>query len=99
MTSLALFVVPQVILQVGAMLFLLPGIILPVWLGFACWVFAGERAGVFLSLGGSARMVGWLVGGAWMLLAWGLRYEDLRGPSPQMSRAVRQPQAMGAIAA
>ena len=102
---LFLFVLQQIILQLGVMLFLLPGIVLAVWLGFALWVFARENASVFQALGGSARivkgrffgvlgrmlllgliggaimivpLVGWLVGGAWVFLAWSLLYDDLR---------------------
>jgi hypothetical protein len=54
---LALVIVQQVILQVGMMLFILPGIILAVLLGFALWSFAREDAGVFESLGNSVRLV------------------------------------------
>ena len=101
---LALFVVQQIILQLGMLLFILPGIILTVLLGFAMWAFARDEAGVFQSLGHSARMVkgrflgvfgrmllvgligipfmivpviGWLVGTAWMLVAWSLLYDNL----------------------
>lgn len=104
---LILFVVQQVVLQMGMMLFVLPGIALAVLLGFAFWVFAREDAGVFQSLGASAKLarghffgvlgrmlllgligmvimvvpvIGWLVGAAWILLAWSLLYEDLREP-------------------
>ena len=106
---LALFVVQQIILQVGILLFVVPGIILAVLLGFAMWAFARGEAGVFQSLGHSTRMVkgrflgvlgrmllvaligipfmivpvvGWLVGAAWMLVAWSLLYDNLRERVP-----------------
>lgn len=116
---LALFVVQQALLQIGVLLFILPGLILGVWLGFAFWAFARERTGAFASLGASARavkghffgvlgrmllvglvgmammivpVVGWLVGGSWMCVAWGALYEQLRGPAPQPSRPPFRPQ-------
>lgn len=103
---LILFVVQQIILQIGMMLFVLPGIVLAVLFGFALWAFARENTGVFQSLARSAKIVkghffgvlgrmlllgligavimivpvvGWLVGAAWIMLAWSLLYEDLRG--------------------
>jgi hypothetical protein len=113
---LVLFVVQQAVLQIGVMLLILPGIILAVWLGFALWAFARNGAGVFQSLGDSARavkghffgvlgrmllaglvggammivpLVGWLVGAAWIFLAWGHLYTDLRGLSMPEKRSVR----------
>jgi hypothetical protein len=106
---LVLFLVQQTLVQIGALLFILPGIALAVWLGFAFWAFARDGAGAFESLGRSARtvrgnfwgvfgrmlllgliggalmivpVVGWLVGAAWIFVAWSLLYEDLRRPSP-----------------
>ncbi len=32
-------------------------------------------------------VLGWLVGGAWMLVAWGALYEQLRAPAPQPGRS------------
>lgn len=123
---LVLFVVQQLILQAGMVLFILPGIILAVWLGFAFWAFAREESGVFRFLGDSARMVkghffgvlgrmlllaliggammivpviGWLVGGAWIFLAWGLLYADLRGPSPMKAGSMRRAPVVGKVAA
>ena len=102
---LILFVVQQIILQIGMVLFVLPGIALAVLLGFAFWAFARENTGVFQSLTDSTKMVkghflgvlgrmlllgligvvimmvpviGWLVGSAWIFLAWSLLYNDLR---------------------
>jgi hypothetical protein len=54
---LLLFVVQQALVQIGALLFILPGIVLGVWFGFALWAFAQDGAGAFASLGKSARAV------------------------------------------
>lgn len=123
---IVLFLLLQVILQVGMMLFLLPGIALTVLLGFSFWVFAREEAGVFQSLRGSARIVkghffgvlgrmlllgligaafmivpllGFFVGGALMIVAWSLLYEDLRELSRQESSSTHRGQVAGRAAA
>ena len=54
---LGLFIVVQVLIGIGAVFFLLPGLIVAVFLGFSLWVYALENAGVFASLGISARLV------------------------------------------
>jgi hypothetical protein len=122
---LALIVVQQVLLNVGFMLLILPGIIMAVWFGFALWACARDESGVFGSLGDSARavkghffgvfgrmlvvgliggsmmvvpVIGWLVGGAWMLVAWGCLYEDLTAPRPAPVVA-RPPRIPGRVAA
>jgi hypothetical protein len=106
---LALFVMQQILVQVGMVLLVLPGIALTVLLGLAPWSFAKDGTGVFESLGASARMakgrffgllgrlllavliavpvmvvpvLGWLLGPAWVLVAWSLLHEDLRAPVP-----------------
>ena len=95
---LVLFVVQQAVLQVGVMLLILPGIILAVWLGFALWAVKGHFFGVLgrmllAGLVGGAMMivplVGWLVGAAWIFLAWSHLYTDLRGLSMPEKRSVR----------
>jgi hypothetical protein len=123
---LALVIVQQVILQIGMMLFILPGIILAVLLGFAFWAFVRDDAGVFQSLGNSVRLVkghffgvfgrmillgligaammivpvlGWLIGPAWIMVAWSLMYEDLREPTQPTARSARPPQVAGRVAA
>jgi len=122
---LILVVAQQVILQVGMLLFILPGLILAVWLGFAFWAFAREESGSFRFLGESARLVkghffgvlgrmlllgllggammivpviGWLVGSAWMFVAWGLLYTDLRGPAPMKAGPARRAPMVGKVA-
>jgi hypothetical protein len=117
--------VQQVILQAGMLLFILPGLVLAVWLGFAFWAFAREDSGIFRSLGESARLVkghffgvlgrmlllgllggammivpivGWLVGGAWIVVAWGLLYTDLRGPAPAKAGPARRAPVVGKVA-
>lgn len=122
---LALFVVQQIILNVGMMLLILPGLIMAIWFGFALWACARDESGVFSSLGDSARavkghffgvfgrmlllgliggammivpVVGWLVGAAWMLVAWGCLYEDLTAPLPTPV-AARPPRIPGRVAA
>lgn len=107
---LALVVVQQVMLQAGMILFLLPGIALAVFFGFAPWAFARQDAGIVQSLKDSAGMIkghflgvlgrmllvgligslmmlvpviGWLIGGAWILTAWGMLYKNLRGVQRQ----------------
>lgn len=122
---LVLVVVQQLILQLGMVLFILPGLILAVWLGFAFWAFAREESGVFRFLGESARLVkghffgvlgrmlllgllggammivpviGWLIGAAWMFVAWELLYADLRGPAPVKAGPARRAPAAGRIA-
>lgn len=118
---LLLFIVQQVLLQVGVMLFILPGLILSVWLGFALWAFARDNGGAFGSLKQSARVVkghfwgvlgrmlllgliggafmivpiiGWLIGPAWIFVAWSSLYEDLRGPAPATRQVARPPQVV-----
>ena len=54
---LVLVILQQILLQVGMVLFILPGLVLAVLLGFALYVFARENAGVFESLGSSVRIV------------------------------------------
>jgi hypothetical protein len=54
---LALFVILQIILMIGIMLLILPGLILAVLLGFTLWVFARENAGMLASLGRSVKLV------------------------------------------
>jgi hypothetical protein len=54
---LLLFVVQQVIVQLGMLLFIVPGIILAVLFGFALWSFARDESGVFEALSDSVRMV------------------------------------------
>ncbi|MGH9751119.1 MAG: hypothetical protein ACRD5D_09235 [Candidatus Polarisedimenticolia bacterium] len=48
---------------------------------------------LLLGLIGGVMMIvpvlGWLAGAAWMMVAWALLYEDLRGPAPRTSPAVR----------
>jgi hypothetical protein len=102
---LALFVLQQVAIQIGMVLFLLPGLFLATILAFSWWVFARDAAGILESLRESARMVkgrffavigrmllvgliglammlvpvaGWLIGPAWMLVAWSCLFQDLR---------------------
>ncbi len=54
---LVLVILQQIIFQLGMVLLILPGLVLLVLLGFALYVFARENAGVFESLGSSARIV------------------------------------------
>lgn len=111
---MGLLVVHQVLVNVGVILLVLPGILMAVWFGFALWACARDRSGVFGALGDSARAVkghflgvfgrmllagliggammivpilGWLVGGAFMMTAWGCLYEDLR-PRPKPATAL-----------
>jgi len=122
---LGLVVVQQIILNVGVMLLILPGIIMAIWFSFALWACARDESGVFSSLGDSARavkghffgvfgrmlvlgliggammivpVIGWLVGAAWMMVAWGCLYEDLTAPQPAPVSA-RPPRIPGRVAA
>jgi hypothetical protein len=54
---LGVLVVQQILLSIGTMLLILPGLIMAVWFGFALWACARDRSGVFGALGDSARAV------------------------------------------
>ena len=43
-------------------------------------------AGLICSLMMIVPLLGWLAGSAWILIAWSLLYDDLRGPSPSPAR-------------
>src|SRR5262245_4041113 len=54
---LGALIVQQILLNLGFMLLILPGLVMAVWFGFALWACARDRSGVFGALGDSARAV------------------------------------------
>jgi hypothetical protein len=52
-----LSIIGQIIIQAGFVLFILPGVVLAVYLGFAPFAYVREKAGIWASLGRSRRAV------------------------------------------
>lgn len=53
---MVLMVVQQLCIQVGMALFVIPGLVLAAFLGFAPWVYATRRGGILSSLTGSCKL-------------------------------------------